>query len=102
MFQHQICVGFNPARVVVGSQEENPLEGLATVLLALQSMDLEQAKQDHAIEQAQKELLEFAEPLCKTVKETGLPPLLAINHTIPLIDPKLRYPWWPSKWLDAM
>lgn len=48
------------------------------------------------IERAREELIKYAEPLCKTMDETDLPPFRAINHTIPLIDEKKVYKWRPS------
>jgi len=35
--------------------------------------------------------------VCEKPEETKLPPLRAINHTIPLIDEDKIYPWHPSK-----
>lgn len=52
--------------------------------------------EDQRVEQACEELRRYAEPLCKEVSETELPPLRAINHTIPLIDEEKAYPWRPS------
>lgn len=49
------------------------------------------------LEKVRKELREYAEPLCRTAEETPLPPLWAINHTIPLIDEIKVYHWHPSR-----
>ena len=38
------------------------------------------------IEQCRHEIIEYTRPLFKDAKDTSLPPMRAINHTIPLID----------------
>ncbi|KAJ6542400.1 hypothetical protein B0H10DRAFT_1673083, partial [Mycena sp. CBHHK59/15] len=50
-----------------------------------------------ALEGARNELRKYALPICRVAHETTLPPLRAINHTIPLIDEKKIYPWRPSR-----
>ena len=97
MHQHQVCVGFNPARVIIGSDESQPLKvGTDTKLMAHSITPEEQT-----IENARDELRRYTEPLCKEMSETDLPPLRAINHTIPLIDEKKTYPWRPSRCPEA-
>ena len=44
----------------------------------------------------------YAEPLCKEVDETKLPPFCVINHTILLINEAKIYPWCPSRCLEAI
>jgi len=39
----------------------------------------------------------YAEPLCRKVEETKLPPFRAINHAIPLIDENKTYQWRASR-----
>ena len=56
-------------------------------------MDEEEIKMD----MARKKLEKYAEPICKTVDETPLPPLRRINHKIPIIDDKKQYSWRASK-----
>ena len=97
MYQHQVCLGFNPARVVIGSDEPLPLKaGLDTKLMV--SMLTPEEKQ---VESVREELRQYAEPLCKEMDETDLPPLRVINHTIPLIDESVTYPWRPSRCPEA-
>ena len=92
LYQHQVCVGFNPARITIGSDRSLP------VVVNSQTKPLANAvTYDPDIEAAREELKQYAEPLCKDEKETGLPPLRAINHTIPLIDEGKVYPWRPSR-----
>jgi len=44
----------------------------------------------------------LAQPLCSQAGATVLPPLRAINHSIPLIDESKIYPWRPSKCPEAL
>ena len=93
MHQHQICLGFNPAQVVIGSDDSQPLKmGNDTKLMA-HSLSPE----ENHLEDAREELHRYAEPLCREIAETDLPPLRDINHTIPLIDENMVYPWRPSR-----
>lgn len=89
LWQHQVMVGFNPARVIVGSKTSLPIEQHAETRPAVNALDFEDAEMAHA----RGELLAYAEPLCKSVEETELPPLRAINHTIPLINENAVYHW---------
>lgn len=69
MYQHKICIGFNPARVV-GSDSTLPMKpGIDTKLMAA-GISLEEER----IDAARKELSQYAESLCKEMHETGLPP----------------------------
>ncbi|KAF9535924.1 hypothetical protein CPC08DRAFT_609171, partial [Agrocybe pediades] len=98
IYQHSVCVGLNPARVVIGSDVPLPLKAGPETKFVVQAIDLA----NDEIEAAREELRKYAEPLCKDVSETGLPPLRAINHTIPLIDLNKKYPWRPSKCPEAL
>jgi hypothetical protein len=93
LFQHQTCVGFNPAHVVIGSDVSKELKGSTVTKVASRSL----AVDTDEIEQARKELMDYAEPLCRMASETELPPYRTINHMIPLIDEHKIYPWHPSR-----
>jgi RNase H-like domain found in reverse transcriptase/Integrase zinc binding domain/Reverse transcriptase (RNA-dependent DNA polymerase)/Retroviral aspartyl protease/Zinc knuckle len=98
MYQHQICIGFNPARVMVGSDVALPMKtGLDTKLMTA-GISIEELQ----LEEAREELRQYAEPLCKEMHETGFPPLRDINHTIPLIDENKVYHWRPSRCPEAL
>ena len=97
MHQHQVCIGFNPARVIIGSDEPLPLKVGNDTKLMVHALSPE----EQSIENAREELREYAEPLCREMSETDLPPLRAINHTIPLIDEMKTYPWRPSRCPEA-
>ncbi|KAF9470908.1 hypothetical protein BDN70DRAFT_763119, partial [Pholiota conissans] len=98
LYQHSITLGFNPIRVNIGSTVAQPLVGKPAIS-EISSRAVRPT--DAAIEAAREELLAYAEPLCKTAAETELPPLRTINHSIPLIDPNLIYPWRPSRCPEA-
>ena len=97
MYQHQICLGFNPARVVIGSGEALPLKSGADMKLMVSMLSPEEKQ----IEAAREELRQYVDLLCKEVNETDLPPFCAINHSIPLIDKSLVYLWHPSRCPEA-
>ena len=93
MYQHKVSIGLNPSRIVIGSDEPTPIMPGKDARSLLSSVTFEDAR----IVAARDELMAYAEPLCRLVEETELPPLRAINHTIPLIDEKKTYTWRPSK-----
>ena len=83
--------------MVIGSDTTLPMKLGADTKLMAHSVAFDSDK----VEAAQEELRRYAEPLCKEVGETDLPPLRAINHTIPLIDENKTYPWRPSRCPEA-
>lgn len=93
IYQHQVCIGLNPARVVIGSDKSVEIPAGSETKPLISAVNFEDPK----VVEARKLLMELAEPLCKDVADTGLPPLRAINHTIPLIDESVIYPWRPSR-----
>ncbi|KJA14739.1 hypothetical protein HYPSUDRAFT_98162, partial [Hypholoma sublateritium FD-334 SS-4] len=93
LYQHCVSVGLNPARVMIGSDPPKPLEGKAITTIAARAVNLANIE----ITKARELLIKYTEPLCKTASETGLPPLRAINHTIPLIDENKIYKWRPAR-----
>ena len=97
MYQHQICLGFNPARVVIGSDKALPMKAGADTKLMAAGV----SPDNEEINAVREELIQHAIPLCREVQETELPPLRDINHTIPLIDESKTYPWRPSRCPEA-
>ena len=93
-----MCLGFNPAHVLVGSDTELPLNGMSITSVALHAVALKNLE----IDRARRFLLDYADPLCKDASETELPLLRIINHTIPLIDENKIYPWCPSQCPKAL
>ncbi|KAE9383129.1 hypothetical protein BT96DRAFT_844508, partial [Gymnopus androsaceus JB14] len=93
LYQHKVATAFNDPKVVIGSNEALPIQGVNVAKLSSRAMDLYEDRLDAV----RKELVEYAQPLCRTMAETELPPFRAINHTIPLIDESKILPWRPSK-----
>ena len=98
LYQHQACVGFNPGHVIIGSNDSVPVKLGSSTKLMVQAISVEAEE----IEAAREELQQYAKHLCKDENETSLPPLRAINHTIPLIDETVRYLWCPSWCPEAL
>jgi hypothetical protein len=98
LFQHKVMIGLNPPRVVIGSVDQKPMKGEQVTTLESHMSEVYEENLDgvHA------QLNELARPLCTKVSETSLPPLHAINHTIPLIDKGKIYPWQPSRCPEPM
>ena len=75
MYQHEVCLGFNPARVVIGRDVAGPLKaGPDTKLMVLML-----SPEEREIEAAQEELRQYADPICREVWETDLPPFRALT-----------------------
>ena len=97
MYQHQVCLGFNPARIVIGNEIALPMKAGADTKLMAAGISLG----DEEVNAVREELVQLAIPLCREVDETELPPLRDINHTIPLIDEAKTYPWRSSRCPEA-
>jgi len=98
LYQHHVMVGLNSPRVVLGSKE--PLEMRGTQVSVLESRATE--VYEESLEQVRGHLRQLAQPLCSQAGATALPPLRALNHSIPLIDEGKIYPWRPSKCPEAL
>jgi hypothetical protein len=92
LFQHRVMVGLNPPHIEVGSIAPLPMKGPEVTTLESRATTVEED-----LESVREHLRQLARPLCAKASETGLPPLRAINHTIPLIDESKVYPWRPSR-----
>ena len=51
MHQHQVCIGFNPARIVVGSDEAKPLKVGSDTKLLVHSLTPDEQRLDDAREE---------------------------------------------------
>ncbi|KAI0070784.1 hypothetical protein K474DRAFT_1608059 [Panus rudis PR-1116 ss-1] len=98
LFQHQVSVSMNPTTVVVGSDQALPMEGKSIRVLASRAAELYEDR----IEAARELLCEYAESICRDASDAPLPPLHAVNHTIPLKDPNKMHSWRPSKCPNAL
>ena len=97
LFQHKVAVGINPPCVVVGSDTPVKLEGPDVITINSAAADLTEDE----LGQLRNELRREAEDLCTDTSRTSLPPLRAVNHTIPLIDEHKVYRFRPSKCPEA-
>jgi len=97
IFQHQLMLGLNPTRVVIGSSESKPIQGESIATIQSAAADVF----DSQVEKLRKLLRSEAENLCVETSRTALPPLRAVNHPIPLIDENKVYSWRPSKCPEA-
>ena len=93
IWQHKVCVGLNPPRILIGSNAPIPIiAGPDTKhLLGAAALTI-----DNELSNVRQELMDYAESICRNVEDTELPPFRAINHSIPLIDESKIYPWRPS------
>ena len=97
LYQHKIVIGLNPPCVVVGSNEPTKMNGPDVITITSAAADL----LDDGIDKLRQQLRAEADDLCPDTSRTVLPPLRAVNHTIPLIDPKKIYRFRPSKCPEA-
>ncbi|KAG2064351.1 hypothetical protein BDR04DRAFT_1180195 [Suillus decipiens] len=97
LFQHCMMVGLNPPRIKIGSVNPLPMKGPEVTMLESRA-----AAVVEDLEGACEYLRQLAKLLCAKASEMSLPPLRAINHTIPLIDENKIYPWRPSRCLEPL
>ena len=97
LYQHQVTIGFNPSRVIVGSSEPLEMNGPEVTTITSASADL----LNEGLDEVRKRLRQEAGDLCPDTSKTALPPFRAVNHTIPLIDEKKIYRFRPSKCPEA-
>ena len=97
LFQHKVAVGVNPSCVVVGSSIPVELEGPDVITINSAAADL----LNDGLDKLRTELSLEAEDLCTDTSKTALPPMRAVNHTIPLIDEHKVYRFRPSKCPEA-
>lgn len=72
---------------MISSNEAQTLKMGSDTKLMVHSL----SQEEQCVENAREELRCYAEPLCKEIGNTELPPLRDINHTIPLIDEDKTY-----------
>ena len=91
------AIGINPPCVVVGSDTPVEIKGLDVVTIKSAAADL----LDDKLDGLRMELKKEVEDLCTDTSKTALPPLRAVNHTIPLVDKHKVYRFRPSKCPEA-
>ena len=97
MYQHQVAIGFNPSRVVIGSAEPMEMKGPEVTTITSAAADL----LNEGLDQVRSKLREEAEDLCPDTSMTALPPFRAVNHRIPLVDESKLYRFRPSRCPEA-
>jgi len=97
LYQHQVAIGFNPSRVVIGSSEPLEMKGPEVATITSAAADL----LNEGLDDIRNMLRREAEDLCPDTSKTALPPFRDVNHTIPVIDEKKIYHFRPSKCPDA-
>ena len=87
LYQHQVVIAFNPSRVVVGSSEPMEMKGpeITTTPFAVAEV------LNKGLDEIRRELRKEAEDLCPNTIKMDLPPMRAINHSIPLINEQKKY-----------
>ena len=98
LFQHKVAIGLNPIRISVGSALPVDIQGEEVAIISSAAADL----LEDELDQLRDELRRDAADLCQDGARAELPPLRAVNHTIPVIDESKIYSWRPSKCPDAM
>ena len=81
MYQHQVAIGFNPSRVIVGLNEPLEMKGPEVTSIISAVADVF----NKGLDEIREELRQEAEDLCPDTSKTALLPFRAVNHTIPLV-----------------
>ena len=98
LFQHKVAIGLNPIRISIGTALPVDIHGEEIAVISSAAADLFEDELD----QLREELRHGAADLCQDGARAELPPLRAVNHTIPIINEDKVYAWRPSKCPDAM
>lgn len=97
-FQHRVVIGLNPTRISIGSNIPLPIRGPEVTSISSAAADIVEDQLQRLREQLKQEAMD----LCPDTEHTSLPPMRAINHTIPLIDESKVYSYRPAKCPEAM
>ncbi|KIY53022.1 hypothetical protein FISHEDRAFT_34117, partial [Fistulina hepatica ATCC 64428] len=97
LYQHKITFCLNPPTIIVGSDAPLPIEKTRFTDEFVGATVTECEPTEADVENARRELNEYAQKICRTVEETEFPPFREINHSIPLIDETKILPWRPSR-----
>lgn len=84
-------------KVAVGSNQPMEMKGPDVITIKSAAADL----LDSVLEELRKQLRKEADDFCPDTSKTALPPLRAVNHTIPLIDLSKVYRFRLSKCPEA-
>jgi hypothetical protein len=89
LYQHSVTLGLNPTRINIGSQAPSLMVGEDIAIIPSAAAELF----EECIQNVHEMLLKEAADLSPNTDKMALPPLRAINHSIPLIDEKKIYSW---------
>jgi hypothetical protein len=98
LFQHSVMVGFNPSRVIVGSNDSLEMRGTEVTTVTSAAADIF----EDDLQKVREMLAAEAMDLCPDTSKTALPPFRAVNHVIPLIDESKIYKYRPARCLEAL
>ncbi|KAL5484854.1 hypothetical protein ACEPAI_7496 [Sanghuangporus weigelae] len=98
LYQHKVSIGFNQPRIWIESPDPLPLEGEQITNLSSMVIDT----YERELKKCRLEIREYARDLFKDASQTSLPPLRAINHSIPLIDEDKKYKFRRSTCPDPL
>jgi hypothetical protein len=98
IFQHQVLMGLNPTRVVVGSADALEMRGEEVSSISSAAADVV----EDDLQKLRDQLATEARDLCPDTSKVALPPFRAINHTIPLIDVEKVYRYRPARCPEAL
>ena len=87
LFQHNVLLGINPGRIVIGSSLPLKIQGEQVMKLASRNAELTEVQ----LQEYWQQVKQYAADLCSEASKAPLPPLRDINHTIPLIDENKIY-----------
>ncbi|QRV96035.1 Pol polyprotein/retrotransposon [Ceratobasidium sp. AG-Ba] len=87
LIQYEVIMSFKPPSISIGCSKAQPIPRETALVIESLATQLYEEK----IEERREALRAHGADLCKTMAETPLPPLRAINHTIPIIDETKQY-----------
>ena len=93
LWQHKVVIGFNPAKIMIGSNVALQLEGEDIAHISSMTADIASTNLETLRDILRREALD----LCKRAEDTSLPPLRIINHRLLIIDNDKRYTFRPSR-----
>ncbi|KAF8702927.1 hypothetical protein AX14_014296 [Amanita brunnescens Koide BX004] len=79
LYQHQVMLGFNPSRVVIGSDVSLEMHGVEVSTITSAAADI---FEDDLLK-VRDMLAKEARDLCPDTSKAALPPFRAVNHVIP-------------------
>jgi hypothetical protein len=98
LWQHSVMLGFNPARVYIGSADSQEMKGDEVYTVSSAAADVFEEDLDRVRDMLKAE----AADLCPDTSKTALLPFRDVNHVIPIIDEGKVYRYRPARCLEAL